>query len=382
VLKLPATPDHFQQELQQFRTELQGVKQTLTPPRPGWYPFDSFTGIAIGLDLLRSVYAEFARDVDNKPVADIGCGDGDLAFLFAHWGATVDAIDNPPTNYNQMQGVENLAGAMGATMTGTVIRRRMNLDSRFEFPGHYGFALLLGALYHLQNPYYVLERLAFHADWCLLSTRVAQRTTGTGIRIAEEPLAYLASGMEINNDSTNYWIFSLAGLLRIVQRTRWAVRGVHHAGCLTDSDPSSPHADERVFLLLQSRVSFPGLQVHAGTGWHESEGQPFCWTTKHFTLDIVLPLERQFTGFHLAVYIPAALLPDLQISAEISGQPCGSASYSEEGAAQFRGTLSPEALHHPILTIAFTVHSSFTGDGRDLGICVMIADGKPSFRVL
>lgn len=165
MLKLPATPDHFQTEVQQFRTELQGVKQTLTPPRPGWYPFNSFTGIAIGLDLLRPVYDEFARDVNNKPVADIGCGDGDLAFLFAHWGATVDAIDNPPTNYNQMQGVENLAGATDAN----VIRRRMNLDSRFEFPEHYGFALLLGALYHLQNPYYMLERLAFHADWCLLS---------------------------------------------------------------------------------------------------------------------------------------------------------------------------------------------------------------------
>jgi tRNA (mo5U34)-methyltransferase len=377
VLTLPAIPDDFKNQVDTFRTKLRELKQTLATPQPGWYPFDSFTGVEIGLELLRPLYSEFARDVNNKPVADIGCGDGDLALLFAHWGAAVAAIDNPPTNYNQMQAVGRLSQAMQATVT----QHRLNLDSRFDFPGHYGFAMLLGALYHLQNPYYVLERLAFHADWCLLSTRVAQRTTTTGIRIQEEPLAYLASGMEINNDSTNYWIFSLTGLLRIVQRTRWAVRGVHHAGCLNDSDPSSPNADERVFLLLQSRVSFPGLQVHTGIGWHDAEDQTFRWTAKRFTLEVVLPLERQFSGFQLALYIPAAVLPDLQVSADINGEPCGTRGYGEEGAAVFRGTFPPVALHHPILTIGFTVQSAFKGDGRDLGICVPLEAGKPSLRV-
>jgi len=278
MLNFPSTPEAFLADLQTFRSTLDQAKLTLTPLSPGWYPFNSFTGLEIGLQLIAPVYTELTRSLATKPIADIGCGNGDIALLFAHWGAAVgagvDAIDWPPTNYNQMQGIETLARALNLP----VARHRLNLDNRFEFPGHYGFALFLGALYHLQNPYYVLDRLAHHTDWCLLSTRIAQRTTATGIRIAEEPLAYLASGIEINSDATNYWIFSLAGLLRIVQRTRWTVRGIHHAGCLTNSNPSAPEADERVFLLLQSHVSFPGLQARPTGGWYGAEGNDFCWT--------------------------------------------------------------------------------------------------------
>jgi len=103
----------------------------LKPPSPGWYPFNSFTGLEIGLQLIAQVYPEFTRSLTAKPVADIGCGDGDIALLFAHWSA---------------------GWALALAMSLPVARHRLNLDDRFEFPGHYGFALFLGALYHLQIP--------------------------------------------------------------------------------------------------------------------------------------------------------------------------------------------------------------------------------------
>jgi len=377
LLSLPATPAEFDRELCDFQLRTVQCKRDGQAPIPGWYPFDSFTGLHVGLELMRPIYAEFAAGVAGKSVADIGCGDGDLAMLFSSWGADVHAIDYPPTNYNNMQGIERLARIMELPVS----RHPLNLDGRYEFPARYGFTLLLGLLYHLQNPYYLLEKLAYHTDWCLLSTRVAQVTAPAGLRIAEEPVAYLASGMEINNDATNYWIFSLAGLLRIVQRTRWAVRGVHRVGCLTDSNPSASNADERVFLLLQSRVSNPGLLVRRGAGWYDAEGLAFAWTAKLFTLFVVLPLERHVSKFSLDVYIPNAVLPSLSLEAYIGSELCGHAEYSEEGVQPFHGKLPLFALHQPRLTIEFRVTSSLEHADRELGICVPLENGEVPLRV-
>lgn len=377
MLTLPETPQEFDRSLRQFQARLLETKRTSPPPAPGWYPFDSFAGLQIGLKLIEPVYPEFTAEISGKPVADIGCGDGDLSLLFASWGASVRAIDYPPTNYNRMQGIERLAQLTGLPVT----PHAMNLDGRFQLPGKYGFTLFLGLLYHLQNPYYALERLAFHTDWCLLSTRVAQVTTPAGVRLADEPVAYLASGIEIDNDATNYWIFSLTGLLRIVQRTRWAVRGVHRAGCLANSNPSEKSADERVFLLLQSRVSYPNLQVRLGRGWYASEGRNFTWTAKLFTLHLVLPLEQHFSGFSLDIYIPEAALPWIKLEAYISGQLCGQAAYSAEGIQPFSGILKPLALHEPMLVIEFRVTSALQHSGRELGICVPLENDAVPLRV-
>ncbi len=377
MLSLPVTPDEFDRELRNFQQRVIHSKREAQAPTPGWYPFDSFTGLHVGLKLIRPIYAEFAAAVAGKSVADIGCGDGDLAMLFGHWGADVNAIDYPPTNYNNMHGVDRLSRLMELPVS----RHPLNLDSRFEFPARYGFTLLLGLLYHLQNPYYVLEKLAYHTDWCLLSTRVAQVTTPAGVRIAEEPVAYLASGMEIDNDATNYWIFSLTGLLRIVQRTRWAVRGVLRVGCLTGSNPSAGNADERAFLLLQSRVSYPGLLVRRCEGWYDAEGLSFAWTAKLFTLFLVLPLQRDLSGFSLEVYIPDAVLPLLSLEAHIGSELVGQATYTDEGVQPFRAKLPQFALHEPRLTIRFRVTSSLEHADRELGLCVPLENGEVPLRV-
>ena len=54
----------------------------------------------------------------------------------------------------------------------------------------YGFVVLLGILYHLKNPFLVLETLAGVADYCLLSTRIA-RLAPDGARLQGLPVAYL-----------------------------------------------------------------------------------------------------------------------------------------------------------------------------------------------
>ena len=146
---------------------------------------------------------------------DIGCGDGDLAFLFASLGCQVTAIDLPRCNYNWMTGV----GTLQTRLNLSIEICEMDIDSRFDLnDGPYGLTLLLGVLYHLKSPFLVLETLAANTRYCILSTRGAAKSmSGTGIR--EEPLAYLLDHREANNDPTNYWVFSHEGLRRLAKRT-------------------------------------------------------------------------------------------------------------------------------------------------------------------
>ncbi len=318
-------------------------------------------------------------------MADIGCGDGDFAMLFAHWGAAVDAVDYAETNFNRMQGAEVLRGLLGARAG----LASVDLDERFELPREvYGLALFLGTLYHLKNPYGVLERLAYRAHWCVLSTRVAQVTPKAGARIGSEPVAYLADGREIEGDATNYWILSPAGLLRILQRTRWAIAGVVRAGCRTDSNPVCPDADERMFVLAKSRVFYPALAVRLLDGWHAAEGD-FRWTAGHFSIELVLPLERPVKEFAMQAHFPEAVLArglPVRLLCRIGGELVGCAERRTAGAFEFRGALPPAALHEPVLRLDFAVESSFSaspGDARELGVCVALqnSDSRIAFQV-
>ena len=46
-----------------------------------------------------------------------------------------------------------------------------------------------------------------------------------GPDVSSFSIAYLLSPNELNNDSTNYWIFTVAGLKRLVDRAGWNVVG-------------------------------------------------------------------------------------------------------------------------------------------------------------
>jgi hypothetical protein len=104
----------------------------------------------------------------------------------------------------------------------------------------------------LQNPFYVLHKLAHHAEYCLLSTRVIRVAGPDRTPVADLPIAYLVSPTETNDDPSNYWMLSPAGLERLVSRAHWVVLETDSLGDLIDSDPSSPDHDERMFMLLRS----------------------------------------------------------------------------------------------------------------------------------
>jgi len=230
-----------------FRDRFEQAKRSVEPVDFEWYPYDSFVNLFPIQNLLRSAERSIEELAADRPVLDAGAGDGALSLFLESLGHRVHAIDSSGTNMNRMLGIRKLA----AHFQSQIRIQDIDIDGRFELTERYGLAMFLGALYHLKNPWYALETIAGHARFCLLSTRVARFSPDRQLRLDAAPVAYLLDPAECNFDTTNYWIFSPPGLLRLCARTGWAVRGAVNTGA-AESDTSSQDADERMFLLLES----------------------------------------------------------------------------------------------------------------------------------
>jgi hypothetical protein len=218
-----------------------------------WYPYDILANL-VHLDaMLTGEQRDLDRLAGGLPVADIGAADGDLAFtLEAAGGWELDIVDTAPTNMNGLEGARALRDHLGSRAH----VHDIDLDRQFSLPRErYGLVLLLGILYHLQNPFFVLRELAGRSRHCLLSTKVARFAGKERTLIGDLPVAYLVAPYETNNDPTNYWIFSPAGLERLVDRAGWDVLASRNVGNTEASDPATPDRDERQFMLLRSRVA-------------------------------------------------------------------------------------------------------------------------------
>jgi hypothetical protein len=215
-----------------------------------WYPYDILANFVHLGGMLSSQNRDLDQFTRGLPVADIGAADGDLAFVLedvAGW--EVDVIDTAATNMNGLRGARALQEHLGSS----VHIHDVNLDMRFELPRErYGLVFLLGILYHLQNPYYMMRELAQRSSYCILSTKVARFAGPTRTPIEALPVGYLVAPAETNNDPTNYWIFSPTGLERLVERAGWSILDRGNVGNTAKSDPSAPENDERMFMLLHS----------------------------------------------------------------------------------------------------------------------------------
>jgi hypothetical protein len=222
-------------------------------PKSFWYPYATLRNvpvleklsIAAGLNLL-----EVCRGPCGK-VADIGGADGDLAFFLERQGLTVDVIDNEYTNFNRLAGAQTLKEALNSS----VAIRSVDLDSQFSFGAQqYDVVFFLGTLYHLKNPFFLLENLARVTKYCFVSTRIAKQTAD-GQPLSPYPVAYLLGPRECNNDATNFWIFSEHGLKRLIDRTGWKLLSYFTIGDTISSTPADLDHDERAFCLLEKRAS-------------------------------------------------------------------------------------------------------------------------------
>lgn len=248
----------------EFRQKLDAKKLALAPQDFSWYPYGTLNSFYLFDSLLTGNNRLLLDLIGEHPTVDIGCADGDLAFFLETLGRQVQVVDYTPTNYNGLQGLKLLKN----NLSSNVEIHEVDLDAQFVLPQKtYSLAFFLGILYHLKNPYYALEALAKAAKYCLISTRIARFNTDDAAierpdvnrplfqrtDISQLPVAYLLDEAEANNDSTNYWIFSEAGLRRILNRTGWEICDYMTVGNTVNSDPASAAGDERAFCLIRSR---------------------------------------------------------------------------------------------------------------------------------
>jgi tRNA (mo5U34)-methyltransferase len=242
--------DHLTAQLPAQIERMRAAREAIDNDFP-WYPYDILGNVAHLDAMLTGEHRNLDMLAQGQPVVDIGAADGDLAFTLEQVGGwELDIIDTAPTNMNGLRG----AKALRDHFRSSVQIHDIDLDQQFVLPRpRYGLVLLLGILYHLQNPYYAMKELASRSAYCVLNTKVARFAGPLRTPIADLPVGYLVAPEETNNDPTNFWIFSPAGLERLVNRTGWDVLDRRNVGNTVDSDPSTPENDERMLMLLRSR---------------------------------------------------------------------------------------------------------------------------------
>jgi SAM-dependent methyltransferase len=350
----------------QFETQLAAAKSQPIGGIYHWYPYNTISSVSLIAPLLTNHFAAFQAGLNGK-LLDIGCGDGDLAYLFASLGCQVAAIDLAKCNFNWLMGVRTL----GTRLNLPIEIHEMDLDSGFDLKGGpYGLALLLGILYHLKNPFLVLETLARNARYCLLSTRVAAKSMA-GTRIREEPLVYLLDHREANDDPTNYWVFSHAGLRRIAKRSGWRILDWRSVGPY-ESNPAASDADERMFLFLRSQLCSAPAQLTLLSGWTEPLPQNWAWTEKKFSFEVLIEEERRPPSFLLGFLIPDAIanVSPVTVHCTVNGQPVGTEVYKSAGDKIFEKPIPASVDHRAPMQFEFAVEHGFDPhpDPRPLGV--------------
>ena len=334
-----------------FEERLRRLRTQLAMPSPGWYPWDSFGNLTLLDRLLSGRHRYLQPLIGDLPMLDLGCGDGDLSFLFESLGCRVCAIDNPPTNYNLMTGVEALKIALDSS----VRIEPLDLDGPFHLPlRHSGLALCLGILYHLKNPYRVLETLAARADYCLLSSAITRVATN-------QPVAFLAGRDGFRGDETNYWIFSETALRTLVDRTGWQVCD----WLLADDDGTDP----RVFCLLRSRDFVPPPVTQLVGGWHVLENGAWRWTERRFSVAVAPGAQR----LSLKVTVPPNLELPLTLTVRVAETVIATHTLTRPGDSECAQLLPPGAE----VLVEFEADRALcpdATDGRERAILVRAID--------
>ena len=306
--------DSLLSEVEAFRDKLARIRISKKPGDFEWYPHDT---LAVFRQLDRLLKGENRKLLAPRrgTVLDLCCGDGDVSFFLESLGYEVDAVDHPVYNHNGMRGVRTLKEALGSQIR----LFEVDIDRQFTLPReHYDLVIFLGVLYHVRNPFYVLEEIARHTRRCVLSTRVSSRFPNGKAMPKGIAAAYLLEEYELNNDETNYFIFSEQGLRVLLQRTYFDI---------ADYLLSGNEEDQRVFCLLDSRYGNVG-DIELGEGWHAPEGSGWRWTEQSFTLRAkAAPRQRTLK---LELFLPDGL-PPVTLSMTADGRHLPPATYETPG---------------------------------------------------
>jgi 2-polyprenyl-3-methyl-5-hydroxy-6-metoxy-1,4-benzoquinol methylase len=377
---LPATKTTtLREQAKKFQERLAAVKSyTALDPRVTWYPWQSLGQMEVLDTFLKGDIGALMQLIGRDPVLDVGCGDGDIAFFLESLGAHIDAIDHAPTNYNALLGVH----ALKQKLDSSIRIHAVDMDARPNLPSsNYGLTVMLGVLYHLKNPFLVLEALAQASRYIFLSTRVASLSPDRKTNFGALPIAYLVEEDELNNDNSNFWIFSETALRRVVRRSGWDVMQYSTIGPATSADPVTAGGDARAFILAKSRAASPPCDFRLLRGWHQLEHKTWRWTERAFSLDVESYAPLQPATLRFVFQLPDVVFSQASVvtlSVRINGTPLVSGIYSAPGEHEYIGSIP--ALPAGVAIVDFELDRAIgpsDADRRELGLLVDFSGAAP-----
>ena len=314
-----------------FAQNLRATRRGLAVPFE-WYPYDTLSALWHIEKLLTAPNRNLLSG--RLRILDLGSQDGELAFFLESLGHEVIAADHPAYNHNGMRGIRALKDALHSSIE----IHEIDLDRPFSLPhDSYDLVILFGVLYHLRNPFYILEELARRATYLLLSTRIARRFPDGAPMPPHLALAYLLREHELNADDSNYFIFSEPALRVLLERSHWDVRDFLTLGSGKTSDPIRADRDERAFTFARSRHNrLANLSLIAG--WHESEDTGWRWTERRFSARVTSNESSRSGVLTMTLYISEDSVRRLQrltLSAVANGRPLEPAVYDTPGLATY-----------------------------------------------
>jgi hypothetical protein len=239
------------------------------------YPFD----ILANLGFIKSLLDEapgYLDGIANRTMIDVGCSNGDLGFVFEDVGFSVCLVDKAHVASNAVNNAVRQNAPLVARLIAEAKGSRavivdMDIDTAFDdkalaaaradlggragrpVPGRFGLGVMVGVLYHIKNPYSLIENLAATCERLVLGTWTATHMPDGERIIADDQVAYLLKDCELAADPTNYWIFTYRSLVTLVQRCGFRVVATYRRRQSADDLPATPgNAKEQTFLLLES----------------------------------------------------------------------------------------------------------------------------------
>jgi hypothetical protein len=211
----------------------------------------------------------------------------------------------------------------------------------------------------------------FAYDRLLVPGNLNLRVTKSGVLIKNEPLAYLLDHRETNNDPTNQWIFSPAGLERLAKRSGWRIIDRLIVGCTESSNPTDLDKDARMFVFMRSQLLSAPATIRLLDGWTDDTGFQWAWTLKRFSFEVTLLDTLKPPRFLLQFNVPdtiAAVSP-VRLSCTINGEPAGTQTYSGPNEHLFEADLPSDLDCTKPIHFGFAVDHGFKSiDPRDLGV--------------
>jgi len=234
------------------------------------YPYDIMgANFSIIVDLLeKSGSPDFLSENGIGTVLDLGGANGDLAFVFAGTGCETTLVDLTISYQNSPLAASLINLQLGANVRvidfsidghfdhNDLIDHTVNLG-QFNHKSHsgiYDLVICFGLFYHLKNPFAFLESVRNICRYCILGTWLMSYLPDNTTRVRETSLAYILGTGELNNDPSNYWIFTDSSFRRIVERAGFSIVSSASAFGREDkmSNPVDVNYGERGFLLLRS----------------------------------------------------------------------------------------------------------------------------------